>query len=58
MMREGIQNVPGQAAGIGDGEGRDLECPRCVGDGKGRDPSVFRSKLLIKHFPQLCPVPF
>lgn len=44
MGKEWTQNVPVQAAGIGDGE--------------GRDPSVLRSKLLIKHFAQLCPFPF
>lgn len=42
--KEWTQNVPVQAARIGDGE--------------GRDPSVLRSKLFIKHFAQLCPFPF
>lgn len=29
-----------------------------IGDCEGRNPSVLRSKLLIKHFTQLCPFPF
>lgn len=38
IMREGIQNVPVLAAGIGEGEGRDLECPSYVLGWQGKRP--------------------
>lgn len=38
IMREGIKNVPVLAAGIGEGEGRDLECPSYVLGWQGKKP--------------------